>query len=102
MTLAEMHADLAAARLLVRQAAWTRDRGAERIPLDGATAKLVATEAAQRIVDRAVQIHGGQGVMRGTTVERLYREVRALRIDEGTSEMQKLLIARHLLKGASR
>lgn len=102
MTLAEMHADLAAARLLVRQAAWTRDRGAERIALEGATAKLVATEAAQRIVDRAVQIHGGQGVMRGTTVERLYREVRGLRIDEGTSEMQKLLIARHLLKKAPR
>jgi acyl-CoA dehydrogenase len=102
MMLAEMHADLAAARLLVRQAAWTRDRGAERIALEGATAKLFATEAAQRIVDRAVQIHGGQGVMRGTTVERLYREVRGLRIDEGTSEMLKLLIARHMLKEARR
>jgi acyl-CoA dehydrogenase len=97
MALAEMHAELAAARLLVRHAAWTRDRGAERIPVEGATAKLFATEAAQRIVDRALQIHGGTGVLRGATVERLYREVRALRIEEGTSEMQKLVIARHML-----
>ena len=61
-------------------------------------AKLAATEMAQRVVDRAVQLHGGQGVMRGATVERLYREVRSLRIYEGTSEIQKLLIARELLK----
>ena len=102
MALAEMHAELSAARLLVRQAAWTRDRGAERIAIEGATAKLFATEAAQRIVDRAVQIHGGQGLLRGATVERLYREVRALRIHEGTSEIQKLIIARHVLKDAPR
>jgi acyl-CoA dehydrogenase len=102
MALAEMHVELAAARLLVRHAAWSRDRGAEAIPVEGATAKLFATEAAQRIVDRAVQLHGGQGILRGATVERLYREVRALRIEEGTSEMQKLLIARHLLKDAPR
>jgi acyl-CoA dehydrogenase len=98
MALAEMHVELEAARLLVRRAAWLKDRGAERIGAEGAAAKLFATEAAQRIVDRAVQIHGGQGVMRGATVERLYREVRALRIYEGTSEIQKLVIARHLLK----
>jgi acyl-CoA dehydrogenase len=98
MALAEMHVDLEAARLLVRRAAWLKDRGAERIGAEGATAKLFATEAAQRVVDRAVQIHGGQGVMRGATVERLYREVRALRIYEGTSEIQKLVIARHILK----
>jgi acyl-CoA dehydrogenase len=98
MALAEMQVDLDAARLLVRRAAWLKDRGAERITAEGAEAKLFATEAAQRIVDRAVQIHGGQGVMRGTTVERLYREVRALRIYEGTSEVQKLVIARHMLK----
>jgi len=98
MALAEMHVDLEAARLLVRRAAWLKDRGAERIGAEGAAAKLFATEAAQRVVDRAVQIHGGQGVMRGATVERLYREVRALRIYEGTSEIQKLVIARHLLK----
>jgi acyl-CoA dehydrogenase len=100
MTLAEMHAGLAAARLLVRHAALARDRGAERITLEGATAKLFATEAAQRIVDHAVQVHGGQGVLRGITVERLYREVRALRIDAGTSEVMKLVIAREVLKHA--
>jgi acyl-CoA dehydrogenase len=98
MALAEMYVEVEAARLLVRRAAWLKDRGAERIAAEGAAAKLFATEAAQRVVDRAVQIHGGQGVMRGTTVERLYREVRALRIYEGTSEIQKLVIARHLLR----
>jgi acyl-CoA dehydrogenase len=98
MSLADMHAELAAARLVVRHAAWLKDQGAERIAREGAVAKLLATETAQRVVDRAVQLHGGQGVMRGATVERLYREVRALRIYEGTSEIQKLVIARHLLK----
>jgi acyl-CoA dehydrogenase len=98
MSLAEMHVDLEAARLLVRRAAWIKDGGAERIPREGAMAKLAATEMAQRVVDRAVQLHGGQGVMRGATVERLYREVRSLRIYEGTSEIQKLLIAREILK----
>src|SRR4029450_12127111 len=98
MALADMQTELQAARLLVRHAAWVKDAGAERIAREGALAKLFATETAQRVVDRAVQIHGGQGVMRGATVERLYREVRALRIYEGTSEIQKLVIARHLLK----
>ena len=98
MALAEMHVDLEAARLLVRRAAWLKDGGAERIPREGAAAKLAATEMAQRVVDRALQLHGGQGVMKGTTVERLYREVRSLRIYEGTSEIQKLLIAREMLK----
>jgi acyl-CoA dehydrogenase len=98
MTLADMHAELAAARLVVRHAAWLKDTGAERIATEGAVAKLLATETAQRVVDRAVQVHGGHGVMRGATVERLYREVRALRIYEGTSEIQKLVIARQLLK----
>ena len=98
MSLAEMHVELEGARLLVRRAAWLKDGGAERIPREGAVAKLAATEMAQRVVDRAVQLHGGQGVMRGATVERLYREVRSLRIYEGTSEIQKLLIARELLK----
>jgi acyl-CoA dehydrogenase len=96
--LAEMHVDVEGARLLVRQAAWTKDGGAERITREAAVAKLAATEMAQRVVDRAVQIHGGAGVMRGSTVERLYREVRALRIYEGTSEIQKLVIAGALLK----
>ena len=98
MAIAEMHAELQAARLLVRHAAWTRDQGQERLTLEGSTAKLFATEMAQRVVDRALQIHGGQGVVKGATVERLYREVRALRIYEGTSEIQKLVIAREILK----
>jgi acyl-CoA dehydrogenase len=98
MALAEMHVDLEAARLLVRKAAWLKDTGSASIAREGATAKLFATEAAHRVVDRSVQIHGGQGVMRGSTVERLYREVRALRIYEGTSEIQKLVIAREILK----
>jgi acyl-CoA dehydrogenase len=98
LALAEMHTELAAARLLVYHAAWLKDCGQERITAEAAAAKLAATEAAQRVVDRAVQIHGGQGVLRGSVVERLYREVRSLRIYEGTSEVQKLIIARELLK----
>jgi acyl-CoA dehydrogenase len=98
LAIAEMHVDLEGARLLVRHAAWTKDRGQERITKESATAKLAATEMAQRVVDRAVQIHGGAGVMRGSTVERLYREVRALRIYEGTSEIQKLVIAGAVFK----
>jgi acyl-CoA dehydrogenase len=98
MALAEMQTEVQAARLLVRHACWTKDSGVDRITKEGGMAKLFATEAAQRVVDRAVQIHGGAGVMRGATVERLYREVRALRIYEGTSEIQKLVITRALLK----
>jgi acyl-CoA dehydrogenase len=101
LALADMHVDLEGARLLVRHAAWTRDQGQERITRESATAKLAATEMAQRVVDRAVQIHGGAGVMRGSTVERLYREVRSLRIYEGTSEIQRIVIARELLKGGA-
>ncbi len=99
--LADMAAELDASRLLVYRAAWRKDGGAERVSRDAAIAKLFATEAAQRIVDRAVQIHGGDGVRRGTVVERLYREVRALRIYEGTSEIQHLIIADHVLKAIS-
>jgi acyl-CoA dehydrogenase len=95
--LAEMATELDAARLLVYRAAWTKDSGRERLAGESAMAKLFATEAAQRIVDRAVQLHGGRGVERGSVVERLYREVRALRIYEGTSEIQRLLIAREVL-----
>lgn len=97
--LAEMATELDAARLLVYRAAWLKDRGAPRVTREAAMAKLFATEAAQRIVDRAVQLHGGAGVERGTVVERLYREVRAPRIYEGTSEIQKLVIARALREG---
>jgi acyl-CoA dehydrogenase len=99
--LAEMASDLDAARLLVHRAAWKKDQGAERVTLESAMAKLYATEAAQRIIDEAVQIHGGCGVVKGYAVERLYREVRALRIYEGTSEIQKVVIARELLKETS-
>jgi acyl-CoA dehydrogenase len=95
--LADMATELDAARLLVYRAAWTKDSGAPRVSRESAMAKLFATEAAQRIVDRAVQLHGGRGVQRGSVVERLYREVRAPRIYEGTSEIQKLVIARALL-----
>jgi acyl-CoA dehydrogenase len=97
--LADMATDLDAATLLVYRAAWTSDSGRSRLGAASAMAKLFATEAAQRIVDRAVQLHGGVGVERGHPVERLYREVRALRIYEGTSEIQKLLIARELVGG---
>jgi acyl-CoA dehydrogenase len=98
--LAEMATELDAARLLVYRAAWLKDTGRGRVSRESAAAKLFATEAAQRVVDRAVQIHGGIGVERGTVVERLYREVRAPRIYEGTSEIQKLVIARELLQEA--
>jgi acyl-CoA dehydrogenase len=95
--LAEMAADLEAARLLVYQAAWTRDIGEPDLPLKSSIAKLFATEAAQRIVDQALQIHGGNGVVAGHIMERLYRGVRALRIYEGSSEIQKIVIAKNLI-----
>jgi acyl-CoA dehydrogenase len=95
--LAEMATDLDAARLLVYRAAGTVDRGSSRITGPVSMAKLFATEAAQRIVDKAVQLHGGLGVTSNFVTERLYREVRALRIYEGTSEIQKLVIAKTLL-----
>lgn len=122
--LADMATELEAARLLVYRAAWLKDRqgspeglrhedgradgphdepaqargAATRQTRESAMAKLFATEAAQRIIDRAVQIHGGTGVERGSVVERLYREVRPLRIYEGTSEIQRLVIARQVLE----
>jgi acyl-CoA dehydrogenase len=95
--LADMAADLEASRLLVYQAAWAHDVGESEIPLKSSIAKLFATEAAQRIVDQALQIHGGIGVVAGHIMERLYRDVRALRIYEGSSEIQKLVIAKNLL-----
>ncbi len=98
MKLAEMATELDAARLLVYRAAWKKDTEAGRVTLESAMAKLFATEAAQRIIDAAVQIHGGTGVVRGSVVEHLYREVRALRIYEGTSEIQKLVIGGQLLR----
>ena len=96
--LADMITELDAARLLVYRAAYLRDTTSHRVTREASEAKLYATEAAQRIVDSAVQIHGGAGLVRGSIVERLYRDVRALRIYEGTSEIQKLVIAHQLLK----
>lgn len=98
--LGHMAMELAAARLLVYQAAWTRDGGAERVTLEAARAKAFATEAAQRIVDDAVQILGGRGVLADSPVDYLYRAVRALRIYEGTTEIQYLIIARQLIRDA--
>jgi acyl-CoA dehydrogenase len=97
--LAEMATELDAARLLVARAAHRRDTVGGRVASEAAMAKMYATEAAQRIIDKAVQLHGGLGVVDGTVVERLYREIRPLRIYEGTTEIQKLIIARALLEG---
>ncbi|OLD32942.1 MAG: hypothetical protein AUI19_05020 [Myxococcales bacterium 13_1_40CM_2_68_15] len=98
--LARMATDLTAARLLTYRAAWEKDRGAERVTLEAAMAKAFATEAAQRIVDDAVQILGGRGVLASHPVDRLYRAVRALRIYEGTTEIQHLVVAGQLIKHA--
>jgi len=95
--LAKMATELEASRLLVYQAAWAHDQSAGDAGIKSSMAKLYATEAAQRIVDQALQIHGGSGLIAGSIMERLYRDVRALRIYEGTSEIQKLIIARELL-----
>jgi acyl-CoA dehydrogenase len=95
--LADMALSIDAAALLVYRAAWAKDLGAERITREAAMAKLFATEAAQRVIDEAVQIHGALGVVAGHPVERLYREIRALRIYEGASEVQKVVIARQTL-----
>lgn len=96
--IAEMATELEAARLLVYRAAASHDRGSSRLTRAISMAKMFATEAAQRIIDKAVQLHGGLGVTAGTPVERLYREIRALRIYEGTTEIQKLVIAKTYLE----
>lgn len=96
--LADMVTELDAARLLVYRAAYAKDVSDGRVTREASEAKLFATEAAGRIIDSAVQIHGGAGLVRGSVVEQLYRDVRALRIYEGTSEIQKLVIANQLLK----
>ena len=87
-----------AAALLVYRAAWAKEVSDARITREAAMAKLFATEAAQQVIDAAVQLFGGAGVVSGAAIERLYREIRALRIYEGTSEIQKLVIARHIFK----
>jgi acyl-CoA dehydrogenase len=100
--IADMALEIDAAALLIYRAAWTKDQGAARITREAAMAKLYATEAAQRVIDMAVQLHGGEGVRHGSVVERLYREIRALRIYEGASDVQRVVIARSIApKGAA-
>jgi acyl-CoA dehydrogenase len=96
--LADMASAIDAAALLTYRAAWLRDVRDRRTTMEAAMAKMVATESAQTIIDAAVQMFGGQGVVSGETVERLYREIRALRIYEGATEVQKLIIGRELLR----
>lgn len=96
--LADMAVKTEAAALLVYRAAWEHDVGSNEVGKNASIAKLFSSEMAQEVIDEAVQIFGGSGVLSGTTVERLYRHVRAFRIFDGTSEIQRLVIARHLLK----
>jgi acyl-CoA dehydrogenase len=96
--IADSASEVDASALLVYRAAWTKDQGAARVTREAAIAKMFATEAAQRVIDRAVQLHGGLGITKGVKVEELYREIRALRIYEGATEVQKVVIARELLK----
>lgn len=94
---AEMALDVDASALLVYRAAWTKDSGAPRVTREAAMAKLHATDRAQSVIDKAVQLHGGDGVRKGHIVESLYREIRALRIYEGASDVQKVVIARQTM-----
>lgn len=96
---ADMALDIDASALLIYRAAWVKDAGAARVTREAAMAKLYATERAQAVIDAAVQIHGGDGVRVGSVVERLYREIRALRIYEGASDVQKIIIARQTMAG---
>jgi acyl-CoA dehydrogenase len=100
-SLADMATETEAARLLTYHAAWRRDQGAS-ITLEAAMAKMSATESAQRVIDKGLQLFGGQGVVQGATLERLYRDIRSLRIYEGATEVQKLIIARELLNQETR
>ena len=95
--LGDMVTEFDAAALLTARAAWLRDCGTSRVTAEAAMAKLSATELGSRIIDRAVQLHGARGVQVGSTVERLYREIRALRIYEGASEVQRLIVGREAL-----
>ena len=98
--LADSIVDVDSSALLVYRAAWIKDQGAARVTSEAAMAKMFATEAAQHVIDRAVQLHGGLGVTKGVKVEELYRDIRALRIYEGASEVQRQIIAKSLLKEA--
>ncbi len=95
--LADSAVDIDASALLIYRAAWTRDTTGQRITREAAMAKMHATEMAQKVIDKAIQIFGGMGVVKGVKVEELYREIRALRIYEGATEVQKIIIARQLL-----
>ncbi|MGE4612522.1 MAG: acyl-CoA dehydrogenase family protein [Paracoccaceae bacterium] len=95
--IADMAMNIDASALLVYRAAWAKDQGAARITREAAMAKLFSTEQAQKIIDQAVQLHGGDGVKSGEMVERLYREIRALRIYEGASDVQRIIIARQTM-----
>jgi acyl-CoA dehydrogenase len=97
-SLADCIVDVDTSAFLVYRSAWTKDNGAARVTSEAAMAKMHATEAAQRVIDRAVQLFGGLGVTKGVKVEELYREIRALRIYEGATEVQKVVIAREALK----
>jgi len=95
--IADMALGVDASALLIYRAAWTKDMGASRVSREAAMAKLHATETAQQVIDAAVQLHGGDGVRKGSIVESLYREIRALRIYEGASDVQKVVIARQAM-----
>jgi len=95
--IADMALDVDAAALLTYRAAWAKDSGATRVTREAAMAKLFSTEQAQQVIDKAVQLHGGDGVKSEETVEKLYRDIRALRIYEGATDVQKLIIARQTL-----
>lgn len=95
--IADMALDVDAAALLTYRAAWAKDSGAARVTREAAMAKLFSTDQAQKVIDKAVQLHGGDGVRSGETVEKLYREIRALRIYEGASDVQRVVIARQAL-----
>ncbi|MGI9410199.1 MAG: acyl-CoA dehydrogenase family protein, partial [Hyphomicrobiaceae bacterium] len=97
--LADMAVNIDAAALLVYRAAWQHDTGDRSITREAAIAKLYSTEAAFNVIDEAVQIFGGLGMVRGTHVERLFRHSRAFRIFDGTSEIQRLIIAKNVLGG---
>jgi acyl-CoA dehydrogenase len=97
--IADMGTTIDSSALLTYRAAWLRDVKGVRTTREAAMAKLAATEGAHEVIDRAVQLFGGLGVQSGHVVEQLYREIRPLRIYEGASEVQKLIIAREMLKG---
>ncbi len=95
--IADMALDIDASALLVYRAGWAKDMGAARVTREAAMAKLFSTDQAQKVIDRAVQLHGGDGVKSGEMVEKLYREIRALRIYEGASDVQRVVIARQVM-----